>query len=91
MRSLIKMEVASSSQRKYDPVQITARIITYLPMILLRSGTAWLSFKRQARKGCKTFQKELLNQGIDKQTAKQFTQQYADGSNLVKTLLNGNS
>lgn len=91
MGSLIKMERASTSQHKYDPVQIIARIITHIPMILLRSGTAWLSFKHQAKKGSKTFQKELLDQGIDKQTAKQFAQQYADGSNLVKILLNSNS
>lgn len=78
----------STSQETYDPVQLTARIITFIPMILLKSGTAWLSFKRQAKKGGKTFQKELIQQGVNKEIAIQFTNQYTSGSNLVKILLN---
>ena len=75
----------------HDPVQIMARIMTLLPYIILKSGTAWLSFKRQAKKGNKIFYKELIDQGVDKQIAKQFTQQYIDGSNLVKSLFDRGS
>ena len=75
----------------HDPVQIMARIMTLLPYIILKSGTAWLSFKIQAKKGNKIFFKELINQGVDRETAKQFTQQYIDGSNLIKSLFDRGS
>jgi hypothetical protein len=75
-------------EKDYDPVQIMARVISFIPVIILRSGTAWLSFKRQAKKGGKTFQKELIRQGVDKETAMLFTQQYTSASNLIKILLN---
>ena len=81
----------STSQETYDPVQLTARIITFIPMVILKSGTAWLSFKRQANKGSKIFHKELLKQDVDKQTAKLFTEQYIEGSNLLKTVFNRSS
>mgnify|MGYP006275376471 CR=1 FL=1 len=81
----------SPSQETYDPVQLTARIITFIPIIILKSGTAWISFKRRANKGSKTFHKELLKQGIDKQTAKLLTKQYIDGSNLLETVFNRSS
>jgi len=77
----------SNEDGGYDPVQLVARVMAYLPIILLKSGTAWLSFKRQAKKGGKAFQKELVRQGIDKETALQFTQDYTSGSNLLKLFL----
>lgn len=76
------------SNHTKDPVKLTAIIIANIPSLLLRSGTAWLSFKRQAKIGGKTFQKELMNQGLDKQTSKLFTEQYLDGSNLIKMFMN---
>ncbi|HMA84041.1 MAG TPA: hypothetical protein VKP59_07425 [Candidatus Thermoplasmatota archaeon] len=78
----------SDQQIRHDSVQLMARIMSYLPVILLKSGTAWLSFKRQAKKGGKTFQKELINQGLDKEIAVQFTKEYTSSSNLVKILFN---
>jgi hypothetical protein len=71
-----------------DPVRIMAFIMANMPMILMRSGFAWLSFKKQAQKGAKTFQKELVNQGLDKETAKLFTKDYVESSNLVKLFMN---
>jgi uncharacterized protein YajQ (UPF0234 family) len=81
----------SNEEIVHDPVQLIARIMAALPVILIKSGTAWLSFKRQAKKGGNAFQKELLKQGVDRTTAKRFTQQYTDGSNLVKTLFKNSS
>jgi len=75
-------------ENSHDPVQLMARIVAYLPYLLLKSGTAWLSFKRQAKKGGKTFQKELMNQGLDKETASLFTKDYTSSSNLIKIILN---
>ena len=76
------------SRQSNDPIQFMAFIMSHMPMILMRSGFAWLSFKKNAQKGGKTFQKELVNQGLDKETAKLFTQQYVEGSNLIKLFLN---
>ena len=78
----------SDQQIRHDSVQLMARIMSYLPVILLKSGTAWLSFKRQAKKGGKTFQKELINQGLDKEIAIKFTKEYTSSSNLMKIILN---
>ncbi len=79
---------SSNQENHHDPVQLMARIMSYLPVILLKSGTAWLSFKRQAKKGGKTFQKELINQGLDKEIAIKFTKEYTSSSNLMKIILN---
>ena len=79
---------AFMNNQSSDPVRIMAYVMSNMPMILMRSGFAWLSFKKQAQKGGKTFQKELVNQGLDKETAKLFTQDYIEGSNLMKLFLN---
>jgi hypothetical protein len=79
---------SGQKQRTDDPVKIMAYIMSNMPMLLLRSGGAWLSFKRQAKKGSVAFQKELLNQGLDKQTARLFTDQYIESSNLIKLFMN---
>lgn len=79
---------SSNQENHHDPVQLMARIMSYLPLILLKSGTAWLSFKRQAKKAGKTFQKELINQGLDKEIAIKFTKEYTSSSNLMKIILN---
>lgn len=71
-----------------DPVKYVAFIMSQMPMLIIRSGGAWLSFKRQAKKGSRTFHKELIEQGLDKQTAKMFTEQYIEGSNLIKIFTN---
>jgi hypothetical protein len=78
----------TTEKQMNDPVQFIARIISSLPMILMKSGGAWLSFKIQARRGSKSFHKELIKQGLDKHTAQLFTDEYLEGSNLIKTLFN---
>lgn len=65
-----------------------AFVMSNMPKILMRSGFAWLSFKKQAQKGGKTFQRELVSQGLDKETAKLFTKEYVEGSNLMKIFMN---
>jgi len=75
------------SAQSADPVNYMAYVMRHMPMILLRSGRAWLSFKKEAQRGGKTFQKELMNQGLDKETARLFTKDYLESSNLVKLFL----
>ena len=80
--------MGTTKESGHDSVQIMARFMAYLPFLLLKSGTAWLTFKRRVKKGGRTFQKELLKQGLDKEIATQFTNQYTSGSNLIKILFN---
>ena len=63
-------------------------ILVSLPSLIFKSGGAFLRFKREAKKGGKIFQRELVNQGIDKSTADELTEIYIGGSNIVKSLMN---
>jgi len=71
-----------------DPVKFIANIMSRMPLILFKSGSSWLSFQKQAQKGGKTFQKELIYQGLDKETARSFTREYVEGSDILKLILN---
>ena len=42
----------------------------------------FLSFKIQAKKGGKIFEKELISQGLDKETAKKLTEAYMEPSRI---------
>jgi len=56
--------------------------LPYLPSLMLRLGGSLLLLKRDAKKGGKTFRKELLQQGIDETTATQLTELYLQSSNI---------
>lgn len=71
-----------------DPIKLFGMIAPYLPNLLIRSGSAWLSFKRQASKGGREFKKELIRQGVDKQTVELLTKQYLESSILLKYFKN---
>jgi|GEM_PF-1378032 len=78
------MTKESTQSTGKNPVKMFGMIAPYLPGLLLRSGTAWLSFKRQANKGGREFKKELLRQGIEKESADLLTRQYLESSMLIK-------
>jgi len=73
--------------RNGDPVKWFGMAIAYLPPLLIKSGGSFLRFKRQAKKAGKVFRKELIDQGIDKKMAAELTQEYVQGSELIKTLM----
>ena len=77
------MQKSSRTRHTDNPLKLFGVIVPYLPILLLRSGAAWLSFRGKAQKGAKIFQQELVRQGIDKETAMMFTQSYAQGNNLI--------
>jgi hypothetical protein len=76
------MTEGAEENRKVGAVRLFGPIFLLLPSLLFKSGGATLHFKRAARKGGKIFRKELMNQGIDKITAKELTEIYLEGSNL---------
>jgi len=63
-------------------------ILPLIPNLLLKSGWAFVRFKIDAKKGGSIFQKELMNQGLDKTIATKLTDIYLEGSNLLHSLMN---
>jgi len=63
-------------------------ILPLIPNLLLKSGWAFLRFKMDAKRGGSIFQKELMNQGLDKTIAGKLTDIYLEGSNLLHSLMN---
>ena len=63
-------------------------ILPLIPNLLLKSGWAFVRFKMDAKKGGNIFQKELMNQGLDKTIATKLTDIYLEGSNLLHSLMN---
>ena len=70
-----------------DPVKWFGMIISFIPSLLVKSGGAFLRFKRQAKKGGKIFKKELINQGLDRRTASELTDIYLKSSHLIQSMI----
>ena len=68
--------------------ELFGMILPLLPNLLLKSGWTFLRFKMDAKRGGSIFQKELMNQGLDKTTAAELTEIYLEGSNLFQSLIN---
>jgi len=82
------MNKHNEDTRDADPIKWFGMFLSFLPSLMLKSGGAFLRFKRQAKKGGKIFQTELINQGLDKKTATELTQTYIEGSELFRSLMN---
>jgi len=72
---------------KSGSMELLGAIIPFLPRLFLKSGWTFLRFKMEAKRGGDTFQKELINQGLDKNTATRITEIYLEGSNVFKSLV----
>jgi hypothetical protein len=57
-------------------------LLPYLPSLMLRLGGSFLRLKRDAKKAGRTFQKELLRQGINGGTAAELTEIYLEPSSI---------
>ena len=82
-----KMTANIQEMNNADPVKWFGMFISFLPSLLIKSGGAFLRFKLQAKKGGKIFQKELINQGIDKKTATELANSYVEGSEFLKSMM----
>jgi hypothetical protein len=76
--------------RKSNSIELFGTILPFLPTLLLKSGWAFLRFKMEAKRGGDIFQKELINQGLDKITAARITGIYLEGSNVLQSLIKMN-
>lgn len=81
------MNLKDEEMNNADPVKWFGMIISFTPSLIVRSGGAFLRFKRQAKKGGKVFRKELISQGFDKKTASDLTDIYMNGSHLFSSMM----
>ena len=74
-------------QRDIGPLKMFGFLLPSLPGLTIRLGSTFLRFKKNAQKAEKTFKKELIKQGIDKQIAKALTEKYMESSKIQKYFL----
>lgn len=70
------------------PIKFFGFLLPSLPRLILRCTGTFLRFKRNANRAGKVFKNELIDQGIDKQTASELTNIYMEGSDLLKVFKN---
>jgi len=74
------------SEGSTNTMKLFGMILPSLPLIALRSSGALFRFKLEAKKGGRTFQKELIKHGLDETIAAQLTQIYLKPSNITQYL-----
>ena len=65
-------------------IKVFGMLIPLLPSLMFRLTGTFLRFKGEANKAGRVFKKELINQGIDKETADELTEIYLESSHLRK-------
>ena len=83
----VGMSRKEEEMRNVDLIKWFGMIISFIPSLLVKSGGAFLRFKRQAKKGGRVFKKELINQGFDRKTASELTEVYLKGSHLFQSMI----
>jgi len=76
------MQKNVNEEERVTSIKIFGIILPSLPTLLFRFGRVFLRFKREAKKAGKVFRKELIKQGLDKQTALELTEIYMKGSEM---------
>jgi hypothetical protein len=69
------------------PMKMFGILLPSLPSLTIRLAGTFLRFKKNAQRAEKVFKKELIKQGIDKQTANDLTEKYMEGSKIQKYFL----
>ena len=80
--------IKKTEEKRNVNSELFSIILPLIPNLLLKSGWAFVRFKMDAKKGGSIFQKELMNQGLDKTIATKLTDIYLEGSNLLHSLMN---
>ena len=70
------------NKKRENPINFIGVLIPFLPKLLFKFSMTFLRFKRKAKKAEKVFRKELLEQGLDKQTALELTEIYMKSSKI---------
>lgn len=69
-----------------DVIKGLGTIVPLLPSLLLKSGGAYLRFKKQAQKAGTIFYKELRQQGMKEHMASDLTEMYLESSAILRSL-----
>lgn len=67
-----------------EGIRLAASLIPSLIPLMMRLGGTYLRFKKQAQRGGRIFEKELRARGIDKETARAFTEIYLNSSRILR-------
>lgn len=70
-----------------DVIKGLGTIVPLLPSLLLKSGGAYLRFKKKAQKAGTIFYKELRQQGMNENMASELTEVYLESSAILRSLL----
>jgi hypothetical protein len=81
---VIKMNKKIKDEREVSPIKLFVIMLPSMPSLMIKISRTFLSFKRNANKAGRVFKKELIKQGIDKQTAIELTEVYMQGSHIRK-------
>jgi len=82
---VLKMnENVKGEREELCPIKFFGIMIPSLPSLMFRFTGSFLRFKIDAKKAGKVFKKELIKQGIDKETADELTETYIESSHIRK-------
>jgi hypothetical protein len=81
------MKEDDTSPHSDNVIRGLGTIVPLLPSILLKSGGAYLRFKKDAKRAGTIFYKELRRQGIEEHMASELTQMYLESSSILRSVL----
>lgn len=82
------MNKDNKDEREVDGIRLFGMLLPKMPSLMFRLSGTLIRFKSQANKAGKVFKKELVKQGIDKETAEYLKEIYMEGSHIRQYLIN---
>jgi hypothetical protein len=82
------MNKDNKDEREVDGIRLFGILLPKMPSLMFRLSGTLIRFKGQANKSGKVFKKELVKQGIDKETAEELKEIYMEGSHIRQYLIN---
>lgn len=79
---VLKMIEKVKGDGEVNAFKLFGMMLPSAPSLMFRLSGTFLRFKREANKAGKVFRKELINQGIDKETAIKLTLIYMESSHI---------
>jgi|MudIll2142460700_1097286.scaffolds.fasta_scaffold721124_2 hypothetical protein len=77
-------EQTKDGKEEVNPIKFVGMMIPLLPSLLVRLTAIFIRFKGEANKAGKIFKQELIQQGIDHDTASELTGIYLESSHIRK-------
>jgi len=75
-------EMVNVNQERESTIKFFGILLPFLPKLLFKLSITFLKFKRRAKTAEKVFRKELVEQGLDRQTASELTEIYMNSSKI---------